>query len=340
MVINLKKGGDDLGEILYEIQNLTKHFEIRPKLFSHERKVVHAVDDVSFNIRKGETFGLVGESGCGKSTLSRTLLRLEKATSGQVFYQGKNIMDMAPTELRKHRQKMRMVFQQPYDSLNPRQNVLDIVSAPLKIHTQLKNREREEEVLRLMDLVGLSRNYINRFPHEFSGGQRQRIGIARAMAANPEFIVCDEPVSALDVSIQSQILNLLNSLQEEFDLTYLFISHNLAVVRHMSDRIGVMYLGKLVEVAPQDRLYNKPLHPYTKMLFSAVPEIKLKNPGGYQPIIGELPNPINPPPGCRFCGRCPYEMAVCSKKEPELREVEPNHFVSCFLHDLGEGENL
>jgi oligopeptide/dipeptide ABC transporter ATP-binding protein len=317
---------------LYEIHSLTKYFKTRPKLFSGEKKVIHAVEDVSFSIMRGETFGLVGESGCGKSTLSRTILRLEKADSGSIMYNGSDIMALGAKELRTHRKKMRMVFQQPYDSLNPRETVREIVSAPLKLHTNLSSREREKEVLRLMGLVGLSEKYISRYPHEFSGGQRQRIGIARAIAADPELIICDEPVSALDVSIQSQILNLLKDIQKEFGLTYLFISHNLAVVKHMSDRIGVMYLGKLIEIAPKGRLYDNPLHPYTQLLLSAIPEVKLKNPSGYRPLAGELPNPANPPKGCRLCGRCPYEFEKCREASPELTEVEPGHVVACFLH--------
>lgn len=325
-----------MSEVLYDIENLTKLFKIRPKLFSLEKKTIHAVDDVSFRIMKGETFGLVGESGCGKSTLSRTILRLEKADSGRVIYRGNDILTMAQGELRTHRKKMRMVFQQPYDSLNPRETVRDIISAPLRIHTGLDSQGREKEVLRLMGLVGLSDKYINRYPHEFSGGQRQRIGIARAIAADPELIICDEPVSALDVSIQSQILNLLKDIQKEFNLTYLFISHNLAVVKHMSDRIGVMYLGKLIEIAPKGRLYGNPLHPYTQLLLSAIPEVKVKNPSGYRTLAGELPNPADPPKGCRLCGRCPYEFERCRESSPELTEVEPGHMVACYLHSSEE----
>lgn len=321
-----------MSEVLYEIDNLTKYFKIRPKLFSGEKKVIHAVDNVSFSILKGETFGLVGESGCGKSTLSRTILRLEKADAGSVVYRGTDILTMGSKELRNHRKKLRMVFQQPYDSLNPRESVKDIISAPLRLHTQMGSQEREKEVLRLMELVGLSGRYINRYPHEFSGGQRQRIGIARAIAADPELIICDEPVSALDVSIQSQVLNLLKGIQKEFGLTYMFISHNLAVVKHMSDRIGVMYLGKLIEIAPKGSLYLRPLHPYTQLLMSAIPEVKVKNPSGYRPITGELPNPSDPPKGCRLCGRCPYEFERCRENSPELMEVEPGHLVACFLH--------
>lgn len=321
-----------MSEVLYEIDSLTKYFKIRPKLFSGEKKVIYAVDKVSFNIMKGETFGLVGESGCGKSTMARTILRLEKADSGNVMYKGADILTMGANELRTHRKKMRMVFQQPYDSLNPRESVRNIISAPLRLHTDMSSQDREKEVLRLMKLVGLSDKYINRYPHEFSGGQRQRIGIARAIAADPELIICDEPVSALDVSIQSQILNLLKNIQKEFGLTYLFISHNLAVVKHMSDRIGVMYLGRLIEIAPKESLYSHPLHPYTQLLLSAIPEVKLRNPSGYKPLVGELPSPADSRKGCRLCGRCPYEFEKCKESSPELVEVEPGHLVACYLH--------
>lgn len=307
-------------------------------MFSSSKKgVVHAVDNVSFQVEKGETFGLVGESGCGKSTLSRTLLQLIPPDSGEIYMDGKNLVDMPKKELRRQREQMRMVFQKPFYSLNPRQTVREIISAPMMIHRHYTKQEMQAEVERLMDLVGLSRSYIDRYPHEFSGGQRQRIGIARALCLKPKLIICDEPVSALDVSIQAQILNLLKDLQKKFDLTYLFISHNLSVVKHMSDHIAVMYLGSLVEVAPGAELYQKARHPYTQALLSAIPDPGAKKKDRII-LTGDIPSPVNPPKGCRFCTRCAYATDRCGQERPELKEMGDGSKVACFLYDKG-GEN-
>ncbi|MCD6545554.1 MAG: ABC transporter ATP-binding protein [Thermotogae bacterium] len=321
-----------MNETILEVKNLKKYFPIRAGVFRRIVAWVKAVDDVSFNINRGETLGLVGESGCGKTTVGMTILRLYEPTAGQVLYGNKDISKLRGKELREMRRKMQIIFQDPYSSLNPRMRIKNIIAEGIITHDIAKGREAEHMVAELLKRVGLSPDQMNRFPHEFSGGQRQRIGIARALAVNPELIVCDEAVSALDVSIQAQILNLLEDLQKDFNLTYIFISHALNVVKHISDRVAVMYLGKIVEIADKKELFSNPLHPYTKALMSAIPipDPELKR----ERILlkGDVPSPINPPSGCRFHPRCPIaDPKICSREEPELREVKPDHFVSCHL---------
>ena len=299
---------------------------------SAERRVVKAVDGVSFDIKKGETLGLVGESGCGKSTLGKALLRLTPISGGKAFYNGKDIANMSESEMREQRKNLQMIFQDPYASLNPRMTVGNIIGEPIRTFGLADGRSVENMVRELMETVGLSSRFIKRYPHEFSGGQRQRIGIARALALDPEFIVADEPISALDVSIQAQIMNLMDDLQKEKDLTYLFISHDLRAVRHVADRVAVMYLGEIVELAGGQEIYKEPLHPYSKALISAVPvpdpEIEAKR----ERIIltGDVPSPINPPSGCHFHTRCPYAIEECKKTEPKLVEIKPNHYAACI----------
>ena len=310
---------------LVEVRNLVKHFAVE-----NSDDVVRAVDDVSFDIFAGETLGLVGESGCGKSTVGRCVLRLIEPTSGEVFFEEKNILELGKNELQPLRREMQIIFQDPYASLNPRLSILSIVSEPLKIHGIGDKNERKERVADLLKKVGLDPNYMYRYPHEFSGGQRQRLGIARALALNPKLIICDEPVSALDVSVQAQVVNLLQDLQAELGLTYLFISHGLAVVEHISQRVAVMYLGKIVEIADAQEIYDNPLHPYTQALLSAIP---IPDPTRKRERIvlqGDVPTPINPPSGCRFRTRCPLAIEDCAKIIPELREIEPNHFTACI----------
>lgn len=317
---------------LLEVNNLTKYFPTKSQHFwSREKEFVRAVEGVSFSIQKGETFSLVGESGCGKSTTARLILRLLKPTSGDVLFEGKNLTNLGDEDLRLARRDMQMVFQDPYASLNPRMTIHEIISEPMVIYNVGSRAEREKQVVHLLETVGLSSYHANRYPHEFSGGQRQRIGIARALALNPKLVIGDEPVSALDVSIQSQVLNLLKDLQDEFNLTYLFIAHDLSVVEYISDRVGVMYLGSLVELGSKWELFAKPFHPYTQALLSAVPipdpTIRRKR------IIleGDIPSPANPPSGCKFHTRCPSRIQVCDQSVPEFREIEPGHFVSCHL---------
>ena len=315
---------------LLETKDLKKYFFTSGGLFSGRKKAVKAVDGIDLTIYSGETFGLVGESGCGKSTLGRTILRLIEPTSGSVLYHGQPIEGRSKEEMRLLKRKMQIVFQDPYACLNPRMTVLDLVKAPLDVFKIGTEQERMDKVVSTLEYVGLGSQHLNRYPHEFSGGQRQRIGIARALILEPEFIMCDEPVSALDVSVRSQVLNLMRSIQREKGLTYLFISHDLSVVRHISDRIGVMYLGRLVEVADKDALYKEPLHPYTQALLSAIP---IPDPDVKRERIllkGDVTSAFDPPAGCRFAGRCPYATEQCRREAPALRELRPGHQVACI----------
>ena len=317
---------------LVEVKNLKEYFNINTGMFTS--KPLKAVDDVSFAIRKGETLGLVGESGCGKTTVGRTLLHLYKPTAGEIWFDGKQIV--TKKDILEYRQKTAMVFQDPYSSLNPRMTVSDIIAEPLDVHKFYANKkERQERVLELMAKVGLNSEHANRYAHEFSGGQRQRIGIARALSMNPEFMVCDEPVSALDVSIQAQVINMFDELQEQMDLTYLFIAHDLLVVRHISDRIAVMYLGKMVELADAKEIYDHPLHPYTKSLMSAVPLPDPQKARENKRIVlsGDIPSPLNAPSGCPFRTRCPYATDACAEAMPEFKEVAAGHYVACHHVD-------
>ena len=320
---------------LVEVKHLKEYFNIATGAFTS--KPLKAVDDVSFSIRKGETLGLVGESGCGKTTVGRTLLHLYKPTAGEIFFDGKKVETRQ--EILEYRKKSAMVFQDPYSSLNPRMTVADIIGEPLDVHKMYANKqERQERILELMSKVGLNSEHANRYAHEFSGGQRQRIGIARAMAMNPEFVVCDEPVSALDVSIQAQVINMFDELQEQMGLTYLFIAHDLLVVRHISDRIAVMYLGKMVELADANEIYDHPLHPYTKCLMSAVPLPDPKKARENKRIVlsGDIPSPLNAPSGCPFRTRCPHATEACAQSMPEFNEVSSGHFVACHrINELG-----
>jgi len=321
-------------DVLLEVRDLKTYFPVRRGLLRRTVGYVRAVDGVSFAIRSARTLGLVGESGCGKTTTGRTILRLIPATSGNVTFEGRNVFDLAPEELRRLRRHMQIIFQDPYGSLNPRMTVGAIVGESLTVHGIARGRERDQRVARLLERVGLDPALVNRYPHEFSGGQRQRIGIARALALEPKFIVCDEPVSALDVSIQAQILNLLERLQKELRLTYLFIAHDLAVVSHISDDVAVMYLGRIVEQSPSRTLYQKPLHPYTKCLMSAIPKGHPDAPGERIVPRGEVPSAMNPPSGCTFHPRCPWAFDRCPVEVPALAPMadDPQHLVSCHLH--------
>ncbi|WP_019955730.1 ABC transporter ATP-binding protein [Yoonia vestfoldensis] len=326
---------DDTPKPLVRVRDLKMHFPIHAGLLRRRVGEVKAVDGVSFDVMEGETLGLVGESGCGKSTCGRAVLRLYDITAGEISIDGREIGTMSQTKLRPIRPTMQMVFQDPQASLNPRMTVEAIIREPLDEHTSLSMAEKTAKVAELMDAVGLNRKFAKRYPHAFSGGQRQRIGIARALALNPKFIVCDEPIAALDVSIQAQVVNLLEDLQEQFGLTYLFISHDLSMVRHIATRVAVMYLGKIVELAPREALYRDPLHPYTKALLSAVPEPDpaLARTSGRIILQGDVPSPSNPPKGCNFCTRCPAVMDLCKEIEPDYRQVQPGRFVACHLYN-------
>lgn len=318
---------------LVKVDNLKKYFPIKSGVTRRTTGYVKAVDDISFDIKKGETFGLVGESGCGKSTTGRTILRLIEATEGKIEFDGKNIQNLKKKELRKLRTEMQIIFQDPYSSLNPRLTVAEIVGESLSEHKIAKGSEVTERVVDMLEKCGLSRYHLRRYPHEFSGGQRQRIGIARALILEPKFVVCDEAVSALDVSIQSQVINLLKDLQDEMNLTYFFISHDLSVVKYISDRIGVMYLGQLVEVTDDKELFINPVHPYTKALLSAIPTSNPRNKAKRVILKGDIPSPANPPLGCRFHTRCKYAMDRCKIEMPLLKDIGNNHFVACHLMD-------
>ncbi|MFP7357718.1 dipeptide ABC transporter ATP-binding protein [Kurthia gibsonii] len=319
-------------EPLLKVKGLKKYFPIKAGVIGRRVGDVKAVDDVSFEIMEGETLGIVGESGCGKSTTGRSIMRLIEPTAGEVYFEGKNVSTMSKEELRKARRDIQMVFQDPYASLNPRHNIQKILEEPLKVHGISNDKERKEKVAKLLEIVGLSSYHASRYPHQFSGGQRQRIGIARALMTNPKLIIADEPVSALDVSIQAQVLNLMKDLQQELKLTYIFIAHDLGVVRHISDRVGVMYLGKMIEISESEALYEKPLHPYTQALLAAVPVPDPDFMRETQLLTGDIPSPANPPTGCAFHTRCPLKMEHCDQRVPSLIEVEPGHSVACHLY--------
>lgn len=318
---------------LLRVQNLKKYFPVSRQLFRTQRRYVIAVDDVSFDVLKGETLGLVGETGCGKTTVARTILQLYRSTSGKVLFDGVDLASLQENDLRKMRSRMQMIFQDPYASLNPRMTVGAIISAPLDVHTALTQKEKRERVQELLKLVGLNPDFVNRYPHEFSGGQRQRIGIARALALNPDLVICDEPISSLDVSIQAQVVNLLEELQDKLGLTYIFVAHDLSMVRHISDRMVVMYLGKVMELADRNEIYLHPLHPYTRALMSAVPIPDPDKARNRKRIIlkGDIPSPLNPPHGCNFNTRCPMAAERCFQEDPEYREIQPGHWVACHF---------
>ena len=327
------QGNPETAETLVDVSNLKMHFPIYKGLFRRKVGDVKAVDGLSFEIRRGETLGLVGESGCGKSTTGRAVLRLYELTDGVISFEGEDIAHLSPTELRARRPRMQMIFQDPQACLNPRMTVGAIIAEPLVEHKDMTSEERKERVQELLESVGMNPDFVNRYPHEFSGGQRQRIGIARALALDPDFIVCDEPIAALDVSIQAQVVNLLEDLQKERGLTYLFISHDLSMVRHIADRVAVMYLGKIMELAPREVLFSEPKHPYTQALLSAVPVADPNVEATRERIIlkGDVPSPSNPPQGCVFCTRCPVAEKKCFTETPQWRELQPDQFVACHL---------
>lgn len=326
-------------EVLLRVDDLKKYFPIRRGVFKRRVGDVKAVDGISFKVYRGETLGLVGESGCGKTTVGRTIVRLYEPTEGSVFFEGVDLSQLTGDELREMRQRLQMIFQNPYASLSPRMNVKGIVGEPLEVHRVARGKEKEDRIAELLELVGLNPAYMSRFPHEFSGGQRQRIGIARSLALNPELVIADEPISSLDVSIQAQVVNLMEDLQEELGLTYMFIAHDLSMVRHISDRVVVMYLGKIMEVADKDVLFDNPLNPYTQALMSAipVPDPKIERSRKRVLIKGDLPSPSNPPQGCNFNTRCPLAEEICFQEEPDLVEIEPGHFSACHVIER-EGE--
>ncbi|OIJ16252.1 peptide ABC transporter substrate-binding protein [Anaerobacillus arseniciselenatis] len=329
-----KTNNDAKSDILLEVNGLKKYFPVKSGILQKTVGHVKAVDDVSFFIKKGETFGLVGESGCGKSTAGRSIIRLYEPTDGQILFDGEDISYLKEKQLKPYRKDIQMVFQDPFSSLNPRKTVGTILEEPFRVHNLYTKAERKERVEHLLDRVGLMPQLRDRYPHEFSGGQRQRIGIARALTLNPKLIIGDEPVSALDVSIQSQVLNIMNDLQEEFGLTYLFIAHDLSVVKHISDRIGVMYLGRMMEVTDKRTLYKNPMHPYTQALLSAIPKSHPSEVKRERIILkGDVPSPSNPPKGCVFHTRCPQAMDHCKEIVPTLKELEPGHFVACHLYE-------
>ncbi len=320
-------------DILLRVEDLVMHFPIYRGVIQRQVGAVHAVDGISFDVRRGETLGLVGESGCGKSTTGRTILQLYKPTAGHVYFDGSDLIALKREEMRWMRREMQMIFQDPYASLNPRMTVEQIIGEPLMVHNVGTRNEIRERVEHLLELVKLNPSFASRYPHEFSGGQRQRIGIARALALQPSFIVCDEPISALDVSIQAQVINLLQELQQQFNLTYLFIAHDLSVVRHISKRVAVMYLGVIVELAERKDLYSNPLHPYSQALLSAVPvpDPVIETQRKRVILEGDVPSPVNPPSGCRFRTRCPIAEAICAQERPEFRELKSGHFVACHF---------
>lgn len=326
---------DRNNNVLIEVKDLKKYFPVKKKSLIEKPQYIKAVDGISLSINRGETLGLVGESGCGKSTIGRTIVKLYDATKGQIFYEGEDITNIKGKRLDPYRRKMQVIFQDPYGSLNPRMTVGELIKEPLFIHGIGSEKNRNDNVLELLDKVGLSKNHIDRYPHEFSGGQRQRIGIARALSINPQFILCDEPISALDVSIQAQVINLLEELQEEIKLTYLFIAHDLSMVRHISHRIGVMYLGKIVELGYSKRLYKKPAHPYSQALLSSIPipDPNLARDNRAIVLKGDVPSPLNIPSGCRFRTRCKYQMDACKKVEPGLKHIGDGQLVACHLYE-------
>lgn len=318
---------------LLEVNGLKKHFDIKGGVFGRKVGEVKAVDGVSFSVKKGETLGIVGESGCGKSTTGKSILRLIEPTDGQVLFEGKSILDLSKEQMRKMRRDIQIIFQDPYASLNPRHTVGKIIGEALLVHGMKSSKERRERIAELLEVVGLQAHHSSRYPHQFSGGQRQRIGIARALANNPKLIICDEPVSALDVSVQSQILNLMEDLQKKFDLTYIFIAHDLSVVKYISDRIGVMYLGRMVELTDKEKLYDEPKHPYTQALLSAIPSPDPDESRERIILTGDVPSPSNPPTGCPFHTRCPKAMNICKEITPPFQDVDEDHFVACHLYD-------
>ena len=321
-------------DILLKVEHLKKYYPVKSSSLKRSNGFVKAVDDISFDVKAGETFGIVGESGCGKSTMGKSVIRLIEPTDGKVILDGQDFTALKGKELKKARENIKLIFQDPYASLNPRMTVKDIIGEPIDIAKIYKTKkERDDRIIEVMKQVGLNLDYLYRYPHEFSGGQRQRIGIARAIALQPKLIICDEPVSALDVSIQAKIINLLKELQQKLGIAYIFISHDLSVVKHIADRVGVMYLGNMMEMADKKALYSNPLHPYTQALFSAIPKISSERIDDKEILGGDVPSPANPPKGCRFVTRCPKAMEICKSVRPELKEVEPGHKCACHLYD-------